>query len=263
MLGPGTGHQPLGRVRLRSTAGHRVSTSTIASPPEPCQDACSVSETAGAVFLQLGRNSVALSHCRRAQGPRSSHKALLNLPDSASLLTSHIQASPSPPRLSVFSLAATAISGQDTSLYTTLPHTHCWAFDFTGLHSQPLTLLPFTSKRTGALCTCWVLCLECPSAHPLPKVESSGKKTQLNVTSLEASPNSPQGQPGSRLSDKQDLHHQMGCLGPISFLMLQLLKGWTMPKKLFCIRHSGEHQAGDAKGASPRGPLGSYASCLA
>lgn len=127
-----------------------------------CQDACSVSDTAGAVSLQLGRNSVALSHCRRAQGPRSSHKALLNLPDSASPLTSHIQTSPSPPRLSVFSPAATAISGQDTSLYTTIPHTHCWAFDFTGLHSlNPSPSYHSPPNAPGALCTCWVLCLEC------------------------------------------------------------------------------------------------------
>lgn len=40
-------------------------------------------------------------------------------------------------------------------------------------------------------------------------------------------------------------------------------RGWTVSKKLFCMHHSAEHQAGEAKGALTRGPLGGEAPCLA
>lgn len=142
-------------------------------------DACSISETAGAISLQLGRNSVALSHCRRAQGPRSSQRLFSTCP--TLFLPLHLT-SKLPLPLPNYQFAAwPLLPFQSRTLlrYTQLSPRHTLLG--IRLHwpalTKPFTRLPFTSKRTRCSLHLLVLCLECPSAHPLPKLESSGKKT--------------------------------------------------------------------------------------
>lgn len=115
-------------------------------PSEPCRDTSWVSETVGAISLQMARNSVALGHL---QEPLKSHSPALRpfspWPYFIFPLTPHTHASPSPPRLPAPEGGGHCHFRQDnSSLYTTVLHISGHSTSLASAQSMPE--LPLISK---------------------------------------------------------------------------------------------------------------------